>query len=59
VTGKDLPENTVDTIAPGKFVGPACVIDVTAEAESDADFLLTVERVEQWEAEHGRIPAGA
>src|SRR5688500_3771035 len=28
VTGKDLPDNRVDTLPPGKFVGPACVIDV-------------------------------
>jgi kynurenine formamidase len=59
VTGRDLPENSVDQINPGKFIGPACVIDVTAEAEMDADFLLTVDRVERWEAAHWRIPAGA
>jgi len=31
VSGKDLPDNTVDRIPPKKFVGPACVIDVSAE----------------------------
>jgi kynurenine formamidase len=25
----------------------------------DPDFLLTIERLEQWEADHGRIPSGA
>jgi len=59
VSGKDLPENSVDQINPKKFVGPACVIDVTAESQSDSDFLLTVERVQQWESKHGKIPAGA
>lgn len=59
VTGKDLPNNATDTILPSRFVGPACVIDVTADVERDADFLLTIERVEQWESEHGRLPAGA
>lgn len=59
VTGKDLPNNATDTIEPRKFVGPACVIDVTSDVERNADFLLTVERVRQWESEHGRIPAGA
>jgi kynurenine formamidase len=59
VTGKDLPENTTDTIPPRRFIGPACVIDVTADVERDLDLLLTPERVQQWEAEHGRIPAGA
>lgn len=59
VTGKDLPNNATDTIEPRKFVGPACVIDVTADVEKNPDFLLTVERVQQWEGEHGRIPAAA
>jgi kynurenine formamidase len=35
------------------------VIDVSAESAENNDFLLTRERVEQWEAEHGRIPAGS
>ena len=26
ITGKDLPENATDTIAPHRFIGPACVI---------------------------------
>jgi len=59
VSGKDLPENSVDKISPRKFVGPACVIDVTADVARDPDFLLTVDRIELWESEHGRIPAGA
>jgi kynurenine formamidase len=59
ITGKDLPDNRVDTLPPGKFVGPACVIDVVAESNADPDYCLTRERVLQWEAEHGRIPAGA
>jgi kynurenine formamidase len=59
VTGKDLPDNATDTIPPRKFIGPACVIDVTAEVEQNPDFLLLPERVQAWEAEHGRIPAGA
>ncbi len=59
ITGKDLPNNATDTIQPRKFVGPACVIDVTADVEQNPDFLLTIDRVEQWEQEHGRFPAGA
>jgi kynurenine formamidase len=59
ITGKDLPDNRTDTIPARKFVGPACVIDVTAEVEANADFLLTPERIQAWEAQHGRIPAGA
>src|SRR5262249_11664041 len=59
ITGRDLPENACDTIPVRRFVGPACVIDVTQEVERDADFLLTPERIEAWESEHGRIPPGA
>jgi kynurenine formamidase len=59
ITGKDLPQNACDTIPPHKFVGPACVIDVAADVEHDADFLLTVERIESWERTHGRIPSAA
>jgi len=59
VSGKDLPDNTVDRIPTRNFVGPACVIDVTAEAERDPDFLLTPAAVEAWEKTNGRIPAGA
>lgn len=59
ITGKDLPDNRCDTIPPSRFVGPACVIDVSADVAADADFVLTPERIEAWEAEHGRVPAGA
>lgn len=59
ITGKDLPGNATDTIPPRKFIGPTCVIDVTADVEQSPDFLLTIDRVEQWEQEYGRLPAGA
>ena len=59
VTGKDLPNNATDTIPPRKFVGPACVIDLTAEVAQNPDYLFTSDRIRQWESEHGRIPAGA
>ena len=58
-TGKDLPENACDTIPARRSIGPACVIDVTAEVETDPDFLLTRERLLAWEEEHGRIPKNA
>lgn len=59
ITGKDLPENTTDTIPAAKFIGPACVIDVSRESSADPDFLLSPEALLAWEAAHGRIPAGA
>jgi kynurenine formamidase len=59
VTGKDLPQNACDTIPVRRFIGPACVIDVTAEVADDPDYLLEPARIEAWEREHGRIPPGA
>jgi kynurenine formamidase len=59
ITGRNLPDNACDTIAARRFVGPACVIDVTREVEADEDFLLTPARIEAWERQHGRIPPGA
>jgi kynurenine formamidase len=59
ITGRDLPDNACDTIPPQRFVGPACVIDVEREVEENADYLVTPSRIEAWESEHGRIPAGA
>jgi len=59
ITGKDLPDNCCDTIPAKRFLGPACVIDVTAEVARNADFLLMPEHVVAWEKAHGRIPAGA
>ena len=59
ITGKDLPSNACDTIPAKRFVGPACVIDVSGDVARNPDFLLTPGRIADWEAEHGRIPAGA
>ena len=49
ISGKDLPDNSVDRISPKKFIGPACVIDVSADAEKNPNYLLTPERIRQWE----------
>jgi kynurenine formamidase len=57
ITGKDLANNTTDTIPARRFVGPASVIDVSKEVAAYPDFLLTRERVQAWEGEHGKIPA--
>jgi kynurenine formamidase len=59
VTGKDFADNTTDTIPARRFVGPACVIDVSSQCAQDSDFLLTPEHIAAWEAEHGTIPSGA
>ena len=59
ISGKDQPNNTVDTVPVENFIAPACVLDCSAESSADADFLLTVDFVRQWESEHGRIAAGS
>lgn len=59
ITGKDLPRNACDTIPAQRFVGPACVIDVTSDVQDNPDFLLLPSHVTAWEQTHGRIPRGA
>jgi kynurenine formamidase len=59
ITGRDLSDNACDTIPAKRFVGPACVIDVERDVQKNADFLVTPERIAQWESEHGRIPPGS
>jgi kynurenine formamidase len=57
VTGKHYANNATHNIPVDRFIGPACVIDVAAEAQANPDFLLTRAVVEAWEAKHGRIGA--
>lgn len=59
VTGKDLPDNSVDTMPLQDMIAPACVVDCSQQVADDLGFLLTPEVLEEWEAEHGRIPEGA
>lgn len=59
VSGKDLPDNAVDSIPVENFIAAACVIDVSQEAADNPDFLLSIEHVQAWEAQHGRIPPRA
>jgi kynurenine formamidase len=59
ITGKDFPANTVETITPSLFIGPACVVDASREVAANPDWVLTVEFLQAWEAQHGRIPDGA
>lgn len=59
VTGRDLPQNTVDTIDARNFLAPVVVVDASAQVAGDEDWLLTVDYLRDWEARHGRIPAGS
>ena len=49
----------VASVPPSRLVGPAVVIDKSAEAAEDPGYLLTVADLEAFEAEHGPMPAGA
>jgi kynurenine formamidase len=50
---------SVDLIPANDLFAPLAVIDVTASAEADADYQLSVEDVHQWESMHGLVPEGA
>ncbi|KAK3797829.1 hypothetical protein RRG08_052428 [Elysia crispata] len=39
-----------------RTVAEGVVIDCSAEAERNADYAVTKEKIEQWEEKHGRIP---
>jgi kynurenine formamidase len=56
VTGRDGLD--VSQVPPTELVAPAVVIDKTAECAADADFLLGVDHVQAWEADHGPLPDG-
>ncbi len=57
VTGKDLPNNTTDTLPVQNLIAPACVIDCSKDAANNGDYLLTPATIQAWEAQHGTIPA--
>lgn len=57
VTGKG--KACVDDLDAKQFVGPAAVIDVTAEVTKSADYVLLPQTILEWEKTNERIPAGA
>src|SRR4051812_24891298 len=59
VSGKDLPENSVDQIQARRFVGPACVFDIVKESANNPDYLVDLPFIENWEKQNGRIPSGS
>jgi kynurenine formamidase len=57
ITGRDGED--VASVPPARLVGPAVVIDRSAEAAEHHDYLLSIAEIKAFEAEHGAIPAGA
>ena len=49
----------VDELTVQRLVGPAFVIDVSAAAAKNPDYLLSPPDIAAFEKQHGRIPAGA
>ncbi|WP_340620385.1 cyclase family protein [Xenorhabdus siamensis] len=57
MSGKDHADNTVDTIPLHNFIAPAVVVDASQQVARYSDWLLTVEFLQAWEEQYGRIPA--
>jgi kynurenine formamidase len=56
ITGRDGED--VASVAPAKLVAPCAVIDKSAEAAADPNYLLTLDDIHAWEREHGPLPPG-
>ena len=50
---------TTDAIPLERLIAPAVVVDMTESASQDADALLSVEHIEQFEREHGAVDEGS
>jgi kynurenine formamidase len=50
---------TVDQISLQEMILPLVVIDVHIESARNPDYILSLDRVKKWEADHGAIPAQA
>jgi kynurenine formamidase len=56
ITGKGGED--VASVPPQRLVGPAAVLDFSAQATENPDFLLEVAHIRAWEREHGPLPEG-
>jgi kynurenine formamidase len=56
ISGRDGDD--VASVPVERLVGPAVVIDRSAEAAQDPDYVLTVDDVRAFESEHGALPDG-
>jgi kynurenine formamidase len=54
ITGRDGED--VSQVPAASLIAPAVVLDFSAEAAADPDFLLEVDHIKQWEAAHGPLP---
>lgn len=56
VTGQDLDD--VSQVPAKRLIAPAVVLDFSAEAAEDPDFLVEVSHLEAWVADNGPLPDG-
>jgi kynurenine formamidase len=56
VSGKDGLD--ISQVPATQLVGPAVVVDKSAECAENPDFLLEIEHLEAWQQEHGPLPTG-
>ena len=54
VSGRDGED--VAQVPAGSLIAPAVVLDFSAQAAAEPDFLLEVEHIRKWEADHGPLP---
>jgi kynurenine formamidase len=48
----------VAQVPPAQLIGPAVVVDRSADCAQDPDFLLEVSHLDDWQREHGPLPQG-
>ncbi|HEY5984895.1 MAG TPA: cyclase family protein [Streptosporangiaceae bacterium] len=56
VTGRDRED--VSQVPASRLIAPAVVLDFSAQAQADPDFLLETGHIRQWEREHSPLPDG-
>jgi len=56
VTGRDGED--VASVPAQRLIAAAVVLDFSAQAAENPDFLLEVEHIEEWQATHGPLPDG-
>jgi kynurenine formamidase len=56
ITGRDGED--IAQVPVSRLIAPAAVLDFSAEAAADPDFLLEISHVKAWEQDHGPLPEG-
>ena len=56
VTGRNGDD--VASVPARKLIAPAVVLDFSAQAAENPDFLLEIDHIREWESTHGELPAG-